>query len=163
MYDSVKVPGQVKAVGWLEKQLGMNVIMYLLFSWITLGIYPIVFGFKITRLLSELCDHNEKDSNTLRTYLYVAVGGGVGYVVFTILSPLTAFFGFLAIIGAISGFVCGILWAFKAREMMVDYYANVHGFPLAINGFLLFFVPNVMLLIGANTAERAQHLHKTVR
>lgn len=153
----------VKPVGWLEKHLGMGAIVYFLISTITFGIYSIVFAFKITRLLSEMSADIGKNDGKLRQQLLTSLYGVIAYIVGLFLSGVSAFFGIIALIGLGVAIVQGIRWAYTARAMMVDYYAHAHGFPVSINGFLLFFFPNIMLLITANSAERTQQLHQQVR
>lgn len=153
----------VKPVAWLEKHLNQGVVVYLLLSWVTLGIYPIVFGFKLTRLLTELEKDTGRTDGALRIMLLTGLGGLAAYLVGVFLSGFSAFFGIIALIGFGVGVVQSIRWAFHARAIMVEYYAKVHGFPIVINGFLLFFFANIMLLLAANNAERSKQLHESVR
>lgn len=161
--SNIEHNANVKAVGWLEKHLNMGVIVYLLISTVTLGIYPLFFCFKFTRLLSEMVEDTGKDGSYLRRELWISLIGAICYLIGIVLSGYSAIFALVALIGLLAGVIMGIKWAFSCRAAMISYYAQVHGFPMAINGFLLFFFSNIMLLIAANSAERTKQLHETVR
>lgn len=146
-----------KPLNWLKENLFCHPVMYVIVAIVTCGIYSIFFSFILTKRLQVLARDVGETGNTINTMFLTWLGGTLVYLFGALFANASPLFPLIALVGLGFALVQGIRWPFEARRIMVAYYAQVHHYPVQINGFLLFCFPNLML---AATAYSIANSHK---
>jgi hypothetical protein len=134
----------------LKDSINTKTLNLVLLTFVTAGIYAIIWMFINTPKLEKLTSKNIAD-NTFLIWLAVCVGLG-GALVGTGEESLDVISGLLTI----ASWVLYIIWAFRAKSALQEYALTKHKVDLRMNGIYTFFLTIYYINYCINDLPEAQ-------
>ncbi|MEJ2911691.1 DUF4234 domain-containing protein [Pseudoalteromonas sp. C12FD-1] len=134
----------------LKDSINTKTLNLVLLTFVTAGIYAIIWMFINTPKLEKLTSKNIAD-NTFLIWLAVCVGLG-GALVGTGEESLDVISGLLTI----ASWVLYIIWAFRAKSVLQEYALTKHKVDLRMNGIYTFFLTIYYINYCINDLPEAQ-------
>ncbi|MEI9599386.1 hypothetical protein V5030_09135 [Moellerella wisconsensis] len=142
----------------ISKKLNITTLYFVLLTFITAGIYPVVWLYKVSKLIKS-----ETQYLIIHPNYYLVVSALIGWTMFLGDAQLVMLMGpsaytFSMILSKVY-FIALIIWAFKAKGILQMYYLKVHGMDIKPNSFytLIFSIYYINFLINSLPEIKEHH------